>query len=82
MPKFVWVVEYALAEQFDAHEFTWQILIDATAMNFLDSVFLCIKDGARMIINQPLNESPEPLSIFTLASETETQYTNNLEVIS
>ncbi|MBD3390891.1 MAG: hypothetical protein GF410_02635 [Chitinivibrionales bacterium] len=82
MPKFVWVVEYALAEQFDAHEFTWQILIDATAMNFLDSVFICIKDGTRMIINQPLNDSPEPFTIFTLASETETQYTNNLEVIS
>ncbi|MFH0925716.1 MAG: hypothetical protein V1872_08830, partial [bacterium] len=43
MPKFVWIIEYAVPENFDKKLIEYRIVIDASSLNFDENVFINIK---------------------------------------
>lgn len=81
MPKFVWLVEYSTPAQYDAKSIQWLIILDATAMNYFDNVFLVIKSGKTLIVNRSDTFPSDPFPRYAIEKDEEKQYTHNLEEV-
>jgi hypothetical protein len=83
MPKFIWLAEYSLADEYEKGEVGWYTILDATAMNYQQDVFLALRCRDRFIVNRaalaPGTETP--LVQYVLATHTGTRYTNNLQEV-
>ena len=81
MPKFIWLAEYSTPEDFDSNKVGWNIILDATAMNYQQDIFLAIKNRNQLMVNQGIINEKPPIMQYDLAEELEIRYTNNLEAI-
>ncbi len=83
MPKFIWLAEYSMPEEYNNGEIGWCIILDATAMNYQQNIFLAIRHRKRLIVNRGVvyPNAESPLEQYLLETNTGIRYTNNLEAI-
>jgi hypothetical protein len=83
MPKFIWLAEYSLPEEFNNGETGWCVILDATAMNYQQDIFITIRHRERLIVNRGVvyPNAETPLEQYLLETNRGIRYTNNLEAM-
>lgn len=61
MPKFIWMSEYSLPNEYDNNKIGWRILLDATAMNYQQNIFISIRNRNNLILKENSDDDNSPL---------------------